>query len=628
LTTDPIPHSEIFPEIQFLRAIAVSLVVLSHSSLALWSGGFVGVDMFFVVSGYVIGLSLINERLRTSTNSLKLFFQRRFFRIFPPLVAVIIGSSIYAYFILSFDKSQDYFVQQARAALFSYSNFFFIFHKMDYFLQNGNSIFFLHTWSLGIEEQFYLLVPILIWIVSRFVRNSDHFKHFRVWNRIFATLAVISFLTSLVLKFNIVEVGTTEFRQLFVFYSPVTRAWEFLIGILLALQWNRNRERTQKQITGRWKFAFLAGLFVLQTGILLSSHRGLLSQFGSSSATAVVTAIVIFALPRLAIQQNRFVNHPVIQLVGNASYSIYLWHWIAVSISEDIFHPLHTYQTVFLLGLSLVPAFLSYQFIEKPFRRVREFQGPTKLAIGLALVFVPFLILLSLLVTARSERRDYGNVYASSVLDGCDFLNEICKVGSSQAKKKILVFGDSHAYQLIPLLKSYAESNDFELTTCTKFCASKNILAIENNSFAPGNFDLVITVLCTNANIYSAEVQTNFAKVFDKFATLRDAKHLVFLDNPFLDEFVAPRRIKRPTLLPLLRSAQEDLRRDATSRWIADSDPSTIFYDPFDALCDKDFCFTEVDGKSVYLDNNHYSMTGSKLIEPSLTKTLQSLLGQ
>ena len=628
MTTDPIPHSEIFPEIQFLRAIAVSLVVLSHSSLALWSGGFVGVDVFFVVSGYVIGLSLINERLRTSTNSLKLFFQRRFFRIFPPLVAVIIGSSIYAYFILSFDKSQDYFVQQARAALFSYSNFFFIFHKMDYFLQNGNSIFFLHTWSLGIEEQFYLLIPILIWIVSRFVRNSDHFNHFRVWNRVFATLAVISFLTSLVLKFNIVEVGTTEFRQLFVFYSPVTRAWEFLIGILLALQWNRNRECIQKQITGRWKFAFLAGLFVLQTGILLSSHRGLLSQFGSSSATAVVTAILIFALPRLAIQQNRFVNHPVIQLVGNASYSIYLWHWIAVSIGEDMFHPPSAYQTLFLLTLSFVPALLSYQFVEKPFRRVRDLRGSTKLAIGLGLVCIPFLILSALLVTARSERRDYGNVYASSVLDGCDFLNEICKVGSPQAKKKVLIFGDSHAYQLIPILKSYAESNDVELTTCAKFCASENISNIENNSFAPGNFDLVITVLCTNANIYTAEVQTDFAKVFAKFATLRNAKHLVFLDNPYLDEFVAPRRIKRPTLLPLLRSAQEDLRRDATSRWIADSDPSTIFYDPFDALCDKDFCFTEVDGKSVYLDNNHYSMTGSKLIEPSLTKTLQSLLGQ
>ena len=610
-----------------MRAVAVLLVILSHSKIPLWSGGFVGVDMFFVVSGYVIGLSLINERLRTSTNSLKLFFQRRFFRIFPPLGTAIIGSSIYAYFILSFDKSQEYFVQQARAALFSYSNFFFIFHKMDYFLQNGNSIFFLHTWSLGIEEQFYLFIPLLIWLMSKFLRRQEHSAQFRVWNQIFTALVAASFLCTLILKFNIIDIGTTEFRQLFVFYSPITRSWEFLIGILVALQWQRKQERIQEPIAKQKRFMYLAVLFIMQAGILLFSHRDMLSQFASSSATAVVTAIFIFLLPRLAIQKNRFVNYPVVQLLGNASYSIYLWHWIAVSIGEDLFHPPSAYQTLFLLTLSFVPALLSYQFVEKPFRRVRDLRGSTKLAIGLGIVCIPFLILSALLVTARSERRDYGNVYASSVLDGCDFLNEICKVGSPQAKKKVLVFGDSHAYQLIPMLKSYAESNDVELTTCAKFCASENISNIENNSFAPGNFDLVITVLCTNANIYTAEVQTDFAKVFAKFATLRNAKHLVSLDNPFLDEFVAPRRIKRPTLLPLLRSAQEDLRREATSRWIADSSVDAAFYDPFDALCDKEFCFTEVDGKSVYLDNNHYSMTGSKLIEPSFVKTLQSLLG-
>lgn len=206
-------------------------------------------------------------------------------------------------------------------------------------------------------------------------------------------------------------------------------------------------------------------------------------------------------------------------------------------------------------------------------------------------------------------------------------MNDVCKIGSTTADKKILVFGDSHAYQLISLLKSYAELNNADLTTCAKFCATENIQNVKDNSFDPGNFDLVITVLCTNANIYSVEVQTDFAKTFGKFATLRNAKHLIFLDNTYFGEYVAPRRIKRPTLLPLLRSAQEDLRREAASRWSADSSVDTAFYDPFDALCDKDFCFTEVDGKSVYLDNNHYFMTGSKLIEPSLTKTLQSLLG-
>ena len=119
MTTEPVSHSKIQPEIQFLRAFAVSLVVLSHSKFSIWSGGFVGVDMFFVVSGYVIGLSLIHERRQSDKNSLKRFFQRRFFRIFPPLVATIVGSCVYTYLILPFDRSQDCFIQRARAALFS-----------------------------------------------------------------------------------------------------------------------------------------------------------------------------------------------------------------------------------------------------------------------------------------------------------------------------------------------------------------------------------------------------------------------------------------------------------------------------------------------------------------------------
>ena len=125
MTTSSEQHSKIQPEIQFLRALAVLLVVLSHSKFSIWSGGFVGVDMFFVVSGYVICLSLIHERNQSNINSLKRFFQRRFFRIFPPLVATIVGSCVYAYLILPFDRSQDYFIEQARSALFSYANFFF-----------------------------------------------------------------------------------------------------------------------------------------------------------------------------------------------------------------------------------------------------------------------------------------------------------------------------------------------------------------------------------------------------------------------------------------------------------------------------------------------------------------------
>ena len=168
-------------EIQFLRAVAVTLVVLSHLGIGMFSGGFIGVDMFFVVSGFVIGLTMVNEQVTTGKVSLKRFFERRFFRIFPPLSFLVAAMTVYAYFIVPFTKAQDFFIQQARAALFSYGNFFFMFRKLDYFVQSGDITFFLHTWSLGVEEQFYIALPIVLGVLALIGRRFDAAQRIRIW---------------------------------------------------------------------------------------------------------------------------------------------------------------------------------------------------------------------------------------------------------------------------------------------------------------------------------------------------------------------------------------------------------------------------------------------------------------
>ena len=163
-------------EIQFLRAVAVTLVVLSHLGIGRFSGGFVGVDMFFVVSGFVIGLTMVNEQVSTGKVSFKRFFERRFFRIFPPLSFMVVVMTVYAYFIVPFTKAQDFFIQQARAALFSYGNFFFMFRKLDYFVQSGDLTFFIHTWSLGVEEQFYIALPVVRVVLGHRNFTQNHLK--------------------------------------------------------------------------------------------------------------------------------------------------------------------------------------------------------------------------------------------------------------------------------------------------------------------------------------------------------------------------------------------------------------------------------------------------------------------
>jgi peptidoglycan/LPS O-acetylase OafA/YrhL len=620
--------SKIQPEIQFLRALAVLLVILSHSKFSMWSGGFVGVDMFFVVSGYVICLSLIHERSQSNANSLRRFFQRRFFRIFPPLAATIVGSCVYAYLILPFDRSQDYFIEQARAALFSYANFFFIFHKMDYFFHEGSSTFFLHTWSLGIEEQFYILVPILIAIVGFKYQSKASSDHFRIWGNIFRTIALVSVTCALVIHLNVYTFSTPEFSRLVLFYSPLTRSWEFFVGMLIALHLSTNSQTDSQQSPSKFGKRTILGVSI---GFLLISlvgyQQGMLSQFSASSSTAVATGLFILIRRKFNLAENRFIRHRAIQTLGNASYSIYLWHWIGVSIAADVFHPARPIQTSLLIALSLFPAFLSYGIIEMPFRKVRFLPTRPKILIGISLVLIPILCLTFLRSSMLSAREDYGNVFPSTVLKGCDYWGQLCTVGPDDASKRILVFGDSHAYQLIPMIKEYAEAHNFELTTCVMVCKDENLAKIGDGSFSERRFDLVITSIKTISGTFLRDDRQTFASNFNSFTKSQDSLHLVVLDNPFFANQVSPRRVKHPVLKPLNRQAQTEMRAPYLTDLIADSDAKTIFFDPFDSLCNEEICFTEYDGKALYLDNNHYSMVGSELIKPNLYKTLDLFFG-
>lgn len=584
--------------------------------------------MFFVVSGYVICLSLIHERNQSNINSLKRFFQRRFFRIFPSLVATIVGSCVYAYLILPFDRSQDYFIEQARAALFSYANFFFIFNKMDYFLQQANSTFFLHTWSLGIEEQFYILVPILIAIIGIKYRSRVSSDHFRIWQNIFRTIALISAICALAIHLNVYTFSTPEFSQLILFYSPLTRSWEFFVGMLIALHLSTRSQSDSRRSPSKFGSRSALGTSIALLLIsLIGYQQGRLSQFSASSLTAVATGLFILIRTEFNLAENRLIRHRAIQTIGNASYSIYLWHWIGVSVATDVLHPARPIQISLVIALSLIPAFLSYRIIEIPFRKIRFLSTRPKIIIGVSLVLIPVMCLTFLRSSMHSAREEYGNVFPSTVLEGCDFWGEMCTVGPEDAPKSILVFGDSHAYQLIPMIKEYTEVHDFELTTCVMVCKDENLAKIGDGSFSESRFDLVITSIKTISGTFSRVDRKTFASHFNSYTKSQNSLHLVVLDNPFFANQVSPRRIKHPVLEPLDRTAQTEMRAPYLTDLLSDSDAKTIFFDPFDSLCNEEICFTEYDGKALYLDNNHYSMAGSDLIQPNLYKTLDSLLG-
>ena len=614
-------------EIQFLRAVAVTLVVLSHLGVGMFSGGFVGVDMFFVVSGFVIGLTMVNEQVTTGKFSFRRFFERRFFRIFPPLSFMVVVMTVYAYFVVPFTKAQDFFIQQARAALFSYGNFFFMFRKLDYFVQSGDITFFLHTWSLGVEEQFYVALPLFLALLTLIGRFFDISQRIRIWTIGFVVLGLASAFTMYGASRESYGWFDPQFRPGFLFYSPFTRAWEFFLGLLIAfavLRYEQGRKylgsamRTMLSV-----FSILVILYVLVTRV-----DGNGSQIPASALTALATGLLIFSLSGSKIDVQRFFGIGIFQAIGNSSYSIYLWHWIGVSISLDLMRPDSSIDKSLLVAASMLPAVISYRYIEQPFRKLRTSNTKTKVISCLALVLVPTLMLFGLDYEKTQARESYGNVYASTVLSGCDFLNDVCVVGEDTAAKKVLLYGDSHIYQLIPIFVDYTKSHDVQITTCALICSPENYSSIKDGTFAPGSFDLVINSFKTNSEEISREKRLDLATTFSAFASDRGAKHLIVLDNPFYAESVAPRRIRMPELEPLSRADQDAVANPITQNWKDDAGEGTFFYDPFTVLCNATECPLEKDGKVLYLDNNHLSMPGVQLLEPSLINMVNQILAQ
>ena len=614
-------------EIQFLRAVAVTLVVLSHLGIGVFSGGFVGVDMFFVVSGFVIGLTMVNEQVTMGKVSFKRFFERRFFRIFPPLSFMVAVMTVYAYFIVPFTKAQDFFIQQARAALFSYGNFFFMFRKLNYFVQSGDITFFLHTWSLGVEEQFYIALPIVLGVLALIGRRLDASRRIRIWTIGFSVLGLASAFTMYGASNEKFGWFTPSFRQEFLFYSPFTRAWEFFLGLLVAIAVMRY-EQGRKYLGSAMRTVLSVCAVLVIVYVLVTRVDGNGSQIPASALTALATGLLIFSLSGSKLDAQRFFGIGIFQAIGNSSYSIYLWHWIGVSISLDLMRPESSMDKSLLVAASMLLAVISYRYIEQPFRKLRT--GSTKLKVfsGLALVLVPTLMLFGLDFTKTQARESYGNVYASTVLSGCDFLNDVCVVGEDTAAKKILMYGDSHIYQLIPIFVEYTKTHDVQITTCALVCNGEQYSTIKDGTFVPGNFDLVINSFKTNSEELSREVRLDLATTFSTFASDRGAKHLIVLDNPFYAESVAPRRIRMPDLEPLSRADQDAVANPITQNWKDDAGEGTFFYDPFTVLCSATECPLEKDGKVLYLDNNHLSMAGVQLLEPSLINLVNQILAQ
>ena len=363
------------PEIDGLRAVAVIPVILSHAGFPIFSGGFIGVDIFFVISGYLITSIILKEK-RDGSFSLPAFYERRVRRIIPPLFSMLVVSAIVAYFTLM-PTEMKRFSQSLVAVVFSSSNILF-WKTHGYFEPSSDLKPLLHTWSLGVEEQFYFIFPLVFLFRKR---------------RQCGNLSIIIMLLTL-FSFIISEF-IVKTHPAFSFYSLPTRSWEILIGAFIAvLPRNQNDgldledskmgiRRIRNEVLG------LIGIScVLFSYIIYDNHTPTPSK---SSLIPTIGAALILNYVRSDNLVGRLLSLSLLRWVGLLSYSAYLWHQpIFVFARYSFGSRLNSVGFGFLIVLVFIIAYISYRFIEKPCRdqvKVKRWKG------GLSLIGVAGLLL-------------------------------------------------------------------------------------------------------------------------------------------------------------------------------------------------------------------------------------------
>lgn len=330
------------------------MVVAFHAFPAWFPGGFIGVDVFFVISGYLIS-SILFKNLETNTFSLIDFYIRRIRRIFPALIVVLAASLIGGWFFFLSDEYAQLGKHVAAGAGFV-SNLV-LWHDSSYFDNESASKPLLHLWSLGIEEQFYIVWPIVLMVFYRLLRPSTLTNDIgkKLW-LVISILAALSFVLNVILVLS---------NQVAAFYSPLTRFWELLFGALLA-----NVALHQADRLEQWRIRWASPVSILAIALLIAGMY-VLNRFklfpGWWALIPVVGAFLLIAAGKDAFVNRTLLSNRLMVWVGLISYPLYLWHWPLLSfvrIVEGDFPRLKIAAVV----LSFVLAWLTYRFIESPLR--------------------------------------------------------------------------------------------------------------------------------------------------------------------------------------------------------------------------------------------------------------------
>ncbi|MBQ4855961.1 acyltransferase [Rhodanobacter sp. B2A1Ga4] len=628
-------------DIQALRGLAVLLVILQHARAGFIGAGWLGVDIFFVISGFLITGLLARDigqgRFRFAT-----FYFRRAKRLLPAAYVTFAVTAAAAFFLLDASEWQDFTRQLAGAV--SFTGNFVLLQQTGYFAGTAALKPLLHVWSLAVEEQYYLLLPAALLLVPR-----------RWWFAGSVLVLAASFALCVVLSYSRPEAA---------FYLLPTRAWELAIGSLAALAGAPGPRR--QAWVARLFLPALAALFVVPVWPLPAPH------FANIAIVCVATLVVIMRRhPEL---QDRPLPN-VLAAVGDASYSLYLVHWPVFALLNNVYAGDPSFGTpapAVLAGavaLALLLGFALYRGVERPLRRL-ELHSPGRWSLA-ALAASLGLALLPLTLAARSGTHalrgpaiDYAwlrrdNVGFDAVCDGYQRLEYTMRC-SNAAHPATMIWGDSFAMHLVPGLAATMPGGVLQATksACGPLLGLAQIYRVYTREFAERCLsfnDSVIAYLAAHPEIRTVVLSSPFYEYFDP---ARRMLHVVDgqarVEPPDADTalaalaatigrvralgrrvvIVAPppgdgfdyshcleRKARNRTLfgrfidcdIPLAQYRASKRRVFAFLQRIhAQADVEVVSFDAF--LCDTKACRTELDGTFLYRDDGHLSYDGSLLL--------------
>lgn len=639
------------------------LVVAFHANAALVPGGFVGVDVFFVISGYVISRLLLAQSSAGGV-SLAHFYARRACRILPALV-VVAGTSLAAGLVVLGPHDLRQMARSVVALLLFSANIFFWRHR-GYFEDQGAVHPLLHTWSLGVEEQFYLIVPLLLFVVQQ--TSNLRFR----W-------AAIACAASLVLG-----VWMTGSHPAAAFYLLPTRAWQLLLGVLLAL--SKSSAGPQAMLA---EVSAAAGLLAILVSAV--SFTGTTPYPGIAALLPCVgTALVIVATGQSRTFVGRMLEWRGLVAVGLASYSAYLWHWPAFALSRShVGRELTGTETALVLAATAALSYLSWRYVEQPFRGHRRSMtaGSARL-----LILAGAMTCVAMLAVAIIAAQGFpGRVpamalqYERSSLEGLERTvgchkgigdpisrDSVCTIAvGNPGGTRVLLWGDSHANALVPVMASLGADagahvwqasysscppliavdvahqpkghrcrafNSMVLEAIKRLRIQRVVLAGYWQAYWPSAPDALVARLFDPfspagalgggdeaANRHAFEEALR--RTVDEVAAL-GARVFVVRQVPAQHVFVpllVSRTVMRgddPAALGISR--QEHQRSNALIDSVFDAlTEQAELLDPADALCASGKCICVDSDRVLYSDTNHLSLDGAMFVRPVFQRVFE-----